>query len=69
MIVTHVDAKAHAALIRPANRHGQRIIGINHTHFRILIDAQFGRTVLLQAKRIPVHMIFGDVQNGGGYGL
>ncbi|MNN46260.1 hypothetical protein D3C81_1606360 [compost metagenome] len=69
VIVTHIDAKAHAAFISSANRHRQRIVGVNHTHFRVLIDAQFRCTVLLQPKRVSVHMIFSHVQNSGRHSL
>ncbi|MNL40957.1 hypothetical protein D3C87_1633400 [compost metagenome] len=47
VIVTHIDAKTHAALVRTAHRHGQRIVGVHYAHFGIFIDAQFGRTILL----------------------
>ncbi|GAR76275.1 hypothetical protein NGUA18_04198 [Salmonella enterica] len=63
VIITHIDAKADASFIGPANRHRQRVIGIHYAHFRLLVDAQFRRPVLLQTKRIPVHMIFSDVEH------
>ena len=61
VIVTHINTKANAAIVCAAHRHGECIIGIHHANFGIFINAQFGRTVLLQAERVSVHMIFGDV--------
>ncbi|MNE37223.1 hypothetical protein D3C80_1310650 [compost metagenome] len=64
VIVAHIGAKADATLIRAANRHRQCVVGIDHAQAGIFIDLQLGGTVLLQPKRIAIHMIFGDVQNG-----
>ena len=63
MVITHGDAKTDAALVCATHRHGQRIIGVHHADFGILINAQLGGTVLLQTKGISVHMIFSHVED------
>ena len=77
VVVADVNAKANTAVIGPAHRHRQSVIGIHNAALRIFINAQLGRPILLQAERVAVHMIFGHVEDrrrnrpqaGGGFQL
>ncbi len=64
VIVAHINTETHAAFICPTYWHGQRIIGVHHADAGIFIDTQLGGAVLLQTKRIAIHMIFGNVEDG-----
>lgn len=64
VVVAHVGAEADAARVGAAHRHGQRVVRIHHADAGIFINAQFGAAILLQAKRVTIHMVFGNVQDG-----
>ena len=64
VVVTDIDAKANAAFVRPAYRHGERIVRIHHAGLRILVNPQLRRAILLQPQRVAVHMVLSHVEDG-----
>ena len=64
VIVTDVDTKADAAIVRAAYRHGERIVRVDHAGLRILVNPQLRRAILLQPQRVAVHMVLSHVEDG-----
>ena len=64
VVVTDIDTKADAAIVRPAYRHRERIVRVHHAGFCILVNPQLRRAILLQPQRVAVHMVLSHVEDG-----